>query len=139
MLLPGTIFDGDLVFYPSALPLRALIRERRGNPQALDRLPAAASIEALLDAWSGALARLPWVDRYPALLRSVVPVPNGGSPWRLRDAAGAQLPLVRGDHWLLLALSGGHPIDLVGEWDGTAILPLGVVADGSYRVLARAA
>jgi hypothetical protein len=135
MLLPGTIFEGDLVFYPSALPLRALVRERRGNPLALDRLYAAASIDALLDGWSGALARLPWLDRYPALLQAVVPVPDGGSSWRLCDAAGAQLPLARGDHWLLLALSGGHPIDLAGEWDGTSILPLGVVADGAYRVL----
>ena len=139
MLLPGTIFDGDLVFYPSALPLRALIRERRGNPLALDRLPAAASIDALLGGWSGALARLPWLDRYPAVLQSVVPIPDGGASWRLRDAAGAQLPLARGDHWLLLALSGGHPIDLAGEWDGASILPLGVVADGAYRVVASAA
>jgi hypothetical protein len=46
---------------------------------------------------------------------------------------------VRGDHWLLLALSGGHPVDVAGEWDGAAILPLGVVADGAYCVLARAA
>lgn len=139
MLLPGTSFDGDLVFYPSALPLRALIRERRGSPSPLDRFPAAASIDALLDGWSAALARLPWLDRYPAVLRSVVPVPDEGSPWRLRDAAGVQLPLVRGDHWLLLALSGGHPVDVAGEWDGTSILPLGVVADGAYRVLGRAA
>ena len=139
MLLPGTLFDGDLVFYPSGLPLRAVIRERRGSPLALDRLPAAASVGALLDGWSAALARLPWLDRYPAVLRSVVPVADGGSPRRLRDADGAELPLARGDHWLLLALSGGHPIDLASEWDGTAILPLGVVADGAYRVLARAA
>jgi hypothetical protein len=139
MLLPGTLFDGDLVFYPSALPLRALIRERRGSPLALDRFPGAVSVETLLDGWSGALARLPWLDRYPAVLQSVVPIPDGPSSWRLRDAAGVQLPLVRGDHWLLLALSGGHPIDLAGEWDGEAILPLGIVAGGSYRVLGRAA
>jgi hypothetical protein len=138
MLLPGTVFDADLVFYPSALSLRALIRERRGNPLPLDRLHAAAPIEALLDGWSGALARLPWLDRYPALLQAVVPVPDGGS-WRLRDSAGAQLPLARGDHWLLLALSGGHPVDVAGEWDGSAIRPLGVVVDGAYRVLAEAA
>lgn len=138
-LMPGTILDGDLVFFPSALPLRAVIRERRGSPLALDRLPAAASIEALLDAWSAALARLPWLDRYPAVLQSVVPIPDGGAAWRLSNSSGAQLPLARGDHWLLLALSGGHPIDLAGEWDGISVLPLGVIADGAYRVLARAA
>jgi hypothetical protein len=138
VLLPGTSFEGDLVFYPGALPLRALIRERRGSPSALDRFSAAASIDALLDGWSGALARLPWLDRYPAVLRSVVPVLDGGSTWRLRDEAGVQLPLVHGDHWLLLALSGGHPVDIAGEWDGAAILPLGVVADGAYRVLGSA-
>jgi hypothetical protein len=138
LLLPGTVFEGDLVFYPGSLPLRALIRERRGSLLALDRLPAMTSVEALLDGWSGALARQPWLDRYPALLQAVVPEPAAGAPWRLRDASGVQLPLARGDHWLLLALSGGHPIDLAGEWDGAAIQPLGVMADGAYRVLARA-
>jgi hypothetical protein len=29
-LLVGTSFEGDLVFYPGAFPLRALIKERHG-------------------------------------------------------------------------------------------------------------
>jgi hypothetical protein len=138
-LMPGTRFEADLSFFPSALPLRALIGERRGTPQPLDQVPAARSIEDLLGTWSRALASLPWLDRYPAALMSVTPVRDASTSWYLRDESGAMLPLARGDHWLLLALSGGHPINVAGEWDGSAILPLGAVADGRYRVLARAA
>jgi hypothetical protein len=30
----------------------------------------------------------------------------------------------------LLALSGGHPLTLCGEWDGRTLLPLSVWQDG---------
>jgi SWIM zinc finger len=137
-LMPGTRFEADLSFFPSALPLRAVIGDRRGTPQPLDQVPAAGSIEDLLGSWSRALAGLPWLDRYPAALRSVTPLRDGRAGWYLRDEGGATLPLARGDHWLLLALSGGHPINVAGEWDGSTILPLGAVAGGRYRVVGRA-
>ena len=138
-LMPGTRFEADLSFFPSASPLRALIGERRGTPRPLDEIPAAGSIEDLLRTWSRALANLPWLDRYPTVLRSVAPIRNADDGWHLRDETGAMLPLTRGDHWLLLALSGGHRIDVAGEWDGMAILPLGAVVEGGYRVLGRGA
>jgi hypothetical protein len=45
------------------------------------------------------------------------------------------LRLAGSDHWKLLAISGGAPVDLAGEWDGDMVLPLGVVADGAYSRL----
>ena len=81
-----------------------------------------------------ALARQPWLDRFPFVLADVIPVPDERQ-WQLDDQTGARLPLARGDHWLLLALSGGAPVDLAAEWDGTSLLPLGVVVDGAYHHL----
>jgi hypothetical protein len=45
------------------------------------------------------------------------------------------MPLAKGDHWLLLALSGGLRVDCFGEWDGETLLPLGTLAGGAYHAL----
>jgi hypothetical protein len=36
----------------------------------------------------------------------------------------------------LLALSGGLPVDIAGEWNGSTLAPLGVMAAGEYYLLA---
>jgi hypothetical protein len=33
---------------------------------------------------------------------------------------------IAGDGWQLMALAGGSPIDVVGEWDGYQLRPLSV-------------
>ena len=62
-------------------------------------------------------------------------VPEGGR-WLIRDRAGLALPLGGGEHWTLLSMSGGRPVDLAAEWDGEGLIPLGVAAGGTYRILA---
>ena len=37
--------------------------------------------------------------------------------------------------WHLLALSGGHPLDVFSEWDGFSFWPLTVLADGRLVAL----
>jgi hypothetical protein len=76
----------------------------------------------------------PWLQRLPATLEAVVPLLADGR-WLVRDREGEALPLAGGDHWTLLSFSGGHPVDLAAEWDGEALLPLGVVAGGTYRMI----
>jgi hypothetical protein len=95
-------------------------------------------LEALLRAYAEGLARDPWLDRLGCVLRDVSPTltPDGG--WLLRDEAGDALPLTAREHWRLLALSGGRPVDVMGEWNGEALLPLGAVAAGVYTPLTEA-
>jgi hypothetical protein len=118
----GTCFDGELCFYPGALPLRALIRQQSATAPMLEA-PPAFGFTALLDTHADALARQPFLDSWPALLADVVPDVAAGV---LRDAGGGELALAPGfRHGLhLAALSGGHPLPLMGEWDGDAFLPL---------------
>ena len=135
LFVPGSRFEGDLAFWPGAWPQRALVKERRGTQETLRELPGTASIPDFLETVADALARLPWVDRFLCAVRGVIPVQ--GDTWRIADRDGAELPLARGDHWLLLALSGGRPIDLAGEWDGDELIPLGMMAGGAYHLLRR--
>lgn len=135
--LPGTRQPGALAFWPGAAPLRARFESRRGEIAPItSALPGVASVEAFLEGVAAALARQPWQDRFLCVLTDVTPVyvPDGDR-WHVRDTSGGGLRLAGADHWKLLAVSGGAPVDLAGEWDGEAVLPLGVVADGAFYQL----
>jgi hypothetical protein len=132
----GTVVDASLAFYPGAAPLRALVAERHGEPQPLARLPGHERIEDALGARAGALARDPWVDRFPLPLRSVRPARDGDG-WALVDGAGDAVAVARRDDpWTLLALSGGHPVDVFGLLDGDALTPVAAAAEGRAVALA---
>lgn len=144
-LAPGTRLEADLAFWPSAWPQRALIRERRGGAEPLRAVPTIAgteTVDALLSEAAEALSRLPWIERLLFVLNAVIPVPDPApdpiaGPWRVVDRQGQALRLAAGDPWPLLALSGGRPVDLVGEWDGEALIPLAVIGEGIYLPLRR--
>jgi hypothetical protein len=120
-LTVGTETDAELAFYPAAVPLRALVAARHdtfpGGP------PPGATIAALLASYAAALGEDPWLDTWPTVLDAIparAPFPC------LYDAAGDALPLHpgAGDCWPLLALSGGHPLTVAGEWTPRGLWPL---------------
>lgn len=135
----GSQQEAELTFWPGSFPLRAQVRARLGEISPLkDRLPGYENIDTFLDTVAQALGRQPWLDHFLALLREVTPVcSDEGQTWTVRDKDGHALPLDGGDHWLLLALSGGHPVDLAAEWNGETLRPLGVMAEGEYTLLGR--
>lgn len=123
----GSAFDGELCFYPGAWPLRALIKQQDGlAPIAALPSSGAATLAQALDRHADALAANPFLRRFPLLLDRVRPDTGGRA--LLHGADGRQLTLHEDfrHHWQLLAISGGHPVTLVGEWDGGALLPLSV-------------
>ena len=132
-LLTGMLIDAELVFYPSNYPLRAAVRQRHSTPSPGERARGHASAEEFLAAYADALARNPWLEAFPALLDEVVPVRRGES-WLVRDRDGRLLPLGPRltEGWKLLALGGGRPVTLSGEWDGRHLLPLCVWVEGRY-------
>jgi hypothetical protein len=115
----------ELHFWPGAYRLRARIGRRLDEAYRLDaRRPGHATISAFLTDVAGALARNPWLDRFLAVLHDVVPVIREDGSWWVRDSEGVGLPLLQRGYWRSLANSGGYPMDLYGEWDGTALRPL---------------
>jgi hypothetical protein len=124
-LIPGTGVEADLHFYPSGI--RALVGDRKDEPELLPRLQG-TSVAGALAGYSKALAGDPWISTWPVLLAAVAPV-RSGKRWLVREPSTAALPLVRsaGDPWSLLALSGGRPVTLAGEWSPEGLAPLSVV------------
>jgi hypothetical protein len=129
-LVAGTEFDGALHFYPGAFPLRALVGQQADVRSLRDGPGRASTIETLLDDYAHALAVQPFLDRFPVLLADLVP--DAAGQGILRDAHGRCIglhPAFRhGTH--LLALSGGQPLTVFGEWDGRTLLPLSVWHEG---------
>ncbi|MGH9901051.1 MAG: SWIM zinc finger family protein [Pyrinomonadaceae bacterium] len=132
-LVPGTRVDAELVFYPGNYPLRAAVKERFAAPGPFARFAGHRTIADLLTAYAEAVSRNPWLEAFPAPLAAVVPVARG-ERWFVRDAAARMLPVSpRFDEgWKLVALGGGHPLGLFGEWDGRELLPLGAWVGGRY-------
>ena len=135
---PGTALAGEVVFFPSALPQRGLLK-----PGAALRpfgvWPGYAALAAAAQAYGRALAHQPWLERVLTPLAAVTPVRVEGA-WWLRDAAGQGWPLAAGFEatWQLLGLSGGAPLPVCGEWDGEAFWPLSAWAGERLAVLGAA-
>jgi hypothetical protein len=130
-LAVGTETDAALVFYPGAVPLRALVQTRHDTTGG--SVPPGDTIAGLLATWAAALAADPWLDDWPAVLEAA----PARSPFPcLRDAAGDALPLHpgAGPCWLLYALSGGRPLTVAGEWTPRGLWPLTAWDEGGVTV-----
>ena len=132
-LAVGTEADADLVFYPGAVPLRAVVAARHdvadGSP------PPGDTIAGLLAGYAAALAEDPWLDSWPAVLDATparCPVPA------VSDAARARRAAAPGRGRLLAAVrdlrrtpgDGGRRVDPARP---VAADRLGRRRDGRYR------
>lgn len=124
-LIPGVSIEADLVFYHSASPMRALVKQRRGEPVSIGTPASMANFSEALDATATMVSGNPWLERFPWFVRNCTPI-HADDVWQLCDATGLAVPLARqfAHSWPLLALSGGHPITIFGEWNGRSLLPL---------------
>jgi hypothetical protein len=123
---PGSLWQAELVFYPGTLPMRALVKQELGIA---DHVSAAtAGSRSFTEAYrncSDSLVQDPWIELFPFTLEMVTPEVVEGR-WFLRDNDNAWLPLTERfeSAWNMLAVSGGEPLTVFGEWDGCEFLPL---------------
>lgn len=132
-VVPGTLIEAELVFFPGTRPLRALVKLRQGSPQfSLPQLPH-ANVAAASEFAAASFTGNPWLERVPFALASVTPMPRAQG-WIVRDDAGQCLPLDISESkaWTLSALSGGRPVGLAGEWNREALRPISVWAEGRF-------
>ncbi|WP_431043871.1 SWIM zinc finger family protein [Streptomyces sp. P1-3] len=127
----GLVVDADLVYYPSARPLRAALGTRHGQPTPPPdtSVPHGVDIPTALEGYGAALRDDPWLDAWPTVLTGVTPIP-GPDGWQLADARTASaLPvdprcLARTNLWQLAAVSGGGPVTVFGECGHRGFAPL---------------
>jgi hypothetical protein len=126
----GQRLHADVHWYPASARLRALVGRQHAEASRAAGAPTPQALADALAACGWALAREPWLERYPVCV-SVVPAPLGNGRWALVDGTGS-LPVVPG-FWRLaeiVAASGGRPITVMGEWSNEGVLPLTLWTDG---------
>ncbi|MGM9484079.1 SWIM zinc finger family protein [Roseateles sp. NT4] len=134
--LVGTSTETALAFFPGAAPLRALPAEPTSDTGPARWPEAAAASE-----WQAIAKRFaanPWVNLHPLVLADALPLRQGDGMAVV--GAGRLLPMTLPDTeaWTLLAIAGGRPLRLMGEWDGRSFAPLTAwSADGTIIWLRR--
>lgn len=118
---PGERLGAALVFYPSARPLRALIRNMTTPAQecssVLD-LPDQSLAEALA-AYEDALGAVPWLSVWPMMLRGVRVRRNGERLFLCSDdGEGIALPMAASQTNIASPLLAMEMVDGFGLWDG---------------------
>jgi hypothetical protein len=138
-IIGGIAFDGELAFYPSRQPLRAVLKSRAESidARAIAGAAADASIEAGLRRFAEALAANPWIFRWPLVLSGVRPV-READRWFLVDRENHGLPVRNSfasslDMWRLVSARAAAPMTVVAEWDGITALPIGAFAESPHE------
>ena len=120
--VPGEAFEAELVFYPSAAPLRALIVERGGEVQ-FSWPSSPPSLAAALEACDARTAALPWLSSWPIVVANASVVGLEEDRLWLVDETQS-VPVARRQREEALVLSAVQLPNLVGLWDGRSIIAL---------------
>ena len=130
------VLHADLHHFPGRVPIRALLGQV--HEQAADDTdgPVPSTVAGTLADSGWALAREPWLERWPGVVRASPARSPGGAGWALVDETGA-MPLLPGLGLVtLLAASGGRAVTVAGEHRAGGFAPLSVRVHDRVAALA---
>ena len=134
-LTSGQYLQAELVYYPSPIPLRAIIKHQASTPAIAPTKPFLNWQEVVH--WETNLAsQMPVRSVRPYVLQGLTPV-RYNDQWWLVDAQKNGMPVKKdiSNIWRLLALSGGNALDTVVIGKETSFEPLGVWHQGIYKTV----
>jgi hypothetical protein len=120
--VPGESFEAELAFYPSAVPMRALIAAR--GAEAPFVWPAESpGLDAALADYDAQVARLPWLSSWPiAIGNAKIEGVEADRLW-LADQSQS-VPVARRQRDEALALTSADIANIMGLWDGRSFTAL---------------
>jgi hypothetical protein len=137
---PGELLLAEMVFYPSATPLRAQIGARDPVPHdpMTEMLPwpdFPAGVGSALDAYEQAVTLQPWLDAWPVGASGLRVEQDGAGGLLIAGEDGAALPLKPSQFDFAAPLLAFDSLTAAGLWDGRAFTlfaaqtPLGLWRD----------
>lgn len=134
-VMPGTCVHAALVYYPSVLPMRALVKQTFGTSlQAqVQALPHWQQVAELQTTYT---AQQPFVTEYPFVVQNLRAVTHNGQ-WWLEDEQQQRMSLAATGTalWKMLAISGGKPLQAAVIGKGHQYRLLGVWHRNEYKLL----
>lgn len=134
-LTPGLLIRAELVFFPSAAPLRALIK-RQVQADATGKGEGFANWEELTSATAATAGLVPFTGERPCIVQHLTPI-RLGQQWWLKDDKQTIMPVKENfrNIWKVLALSGGHPLNMALLGKERAFEPIGIWHDNQYKII----
>ncbi|WP_217606486.1 SWIM zinc finger family protein [Chitinophaga sp. GbtcB8] len=129
---PGMSVEAELVFYPSAQPMRAIIK-RQLSTSTIPPYQVFNNWQQVAAAETVAYAALPFSTERPFILAQITPVQYAGRWWLADDQQ--QLVQLKDNYkhlYTLLALSGGQPLNMAVLGKENVYEPLGVWNGAHY-------
>lgn len=126
----GSVLEAALAYYPASFAQRAVLKYSSLIDFEVNELPIMAeNIDAFLAYYANCLNANPWLTHIPVVLADVLPFRDEYDNYFLQDMNKKILPLANLRArviWRLLAMSGGHPITVIGEWNGRSFEALSI-------------
>jgi hypothetical protein len=135
LIIPGTTLQTELVFFPSNVPLRAIVKDQVINTSR-QLTPGFESWQQVTNKETELFATMPVRSERPYVVQQLTPVQHERQ-WCLKDQHQQLMPIRGGfKHiWKLLALSGGGPLNMALLGKEKVYEPLGVWHNGAYKIL----
>lgn len=135
LITPGSFLQAELVFYPSATPLRAIIKQQTGTTTTL-KTAGFSNWQQVAEHQCVVNSLQPFGNERPYIVEQLTPVQHEDR-WCLHDAQNEWMPVSEkfSNIWKLLALSGGDPLDIAVVGKEKSYEPLGVWHNGIYKLL----
>jgi hypothetical protein len=132
---PGMYVQAELVFFPSASPLRAIVK-RQIATHAVTQFHKFENWQQVLETETELNSRLPFRGERPYIIRQLTPV-KYNKQWWLQDTAHNMMPLKNEEKtiWKLLSLGGGRPMDITVIGKEDQFEPVGAWQDDEYKIL----
>lgn len=135
LLTPGTSIVAELVFFPSEIPLRAIIKE----PVTTGKLQVTSGLsgwQELVETETALSEKMPVRSERPYIVEQLTPVRHN-MQWWLKDQYQQMMPVKQGfrNIWKLLSMSGGHALNIALLGKEKEYEPLGVWYNDIYKLL----
>ena len=119
-------YIGGLVYYPGTFSLRGHLFDVETMKRPKVPMPAYDLLAKFQKQFAIAVAKNPWIRAFPCSLRDMRLIASDEDLF-IRDQEGTIVPITNRfpeKIWSLVAISGGAPISLFGEWNGYDFTPL---------------
>ncbi|THU37094.1 SWIM zinc finger family protein [Niastella caeni] len=134
-LTPGLFVQAELVFYPSVVPLRAIVKQQL-NTEKIQPCKGFSNWQQVVEAETDYSSALPFRNERPFIIEQVRPV-FYSQQWWLQDANNAMMSIKSEfkSIWKLLSLSGGDALNMAVVGKEKAYEPFGVWYQNEYTIL----